>query len=164
MKKTGRKNSVISTGTVSIVLIFVLLSMLTFAVLSLVSAQADLRLSAKSAQRTTDYYEAENSANDVLIEIDKLVKTEAGSCSDENELAKRISEKIDAGVQVEADGGRLSYEVPAGEEQSLEVEIAVSLEDNGSLEIEKWKTKTDHEWTEDSGGGLFDINDLPFAE
>ena len=37
--------SIISTGTTSIVLIFVMLSLLTFSVLSLVSAQANLRLS-----------------------------------------------------------------------------------------------------------------------
>ena len=58
--------SIISTGTTSIVLIFVMLSLLTFSVLSLVSAQANLRLSRKSADRTTAYYEAENQANDIL--------------------------------------------------------------------------------------------------
>lgn len=43
MKKNGR--SVISTGTASLVLIFSLLCMLAFAVLSLVSARTNLRTS-----------------------------------------------------------------------------------------------------------------------
>ena len=52
--------SAISVGTTTLVLIFVLLCLLTFSVLSLVSARANMRLSQKSADRTTAYYEAEN--------------------------------------------------------------------------------------------------------
>ena len=40
-KQKRSRRTIISTGTTSIVLIFVMLSLLTFAVLSLVSAQAD---------------------------------------------------------------------------------------------------------------------------
>ena len=54
-----KKKPIIGIGTTSIVLIFVMLCMLTFSVLSLATAQADLRLSRKSAERTTAYYDAE---------------------------------------------------------------------------------------------------------
>ena len=56
-------------GIISLVLIFVMLCLLTFAVLSLVSAKADLGLSRKSAGHTTDYYEGTNRANDILFRI-----------------------------------------------------------------------------------------------
>lgn len=58
-----RRKSFLSTGITSIVLIFVLLCLLTFAVLSVVSARADYKLSEKNTTRTTEYYEAENTAN-----------------------------------------------------------------------------------------------------
>ena len=66
-RSSGR--SVISIGTTTIVLIFVLLCLLTFSVLSLVSARANMRLSQKSADRTTAYYEAENKSNDILMQV-----------------------------------------------------------------------------------------------
>ena len=55
-------------------LIFSLLCMLAFAVLSLVSARTNLRTSQKSADRTTAYYEAENKANDILLKISQTIE------------------------------------------------------------------------------------------
>ena len=70
----NNRRSVISTGTASLVLIFSLLCMLAFAVLSLVSARTNLRTSQKSADRTTAYYEAENKANDILLKISQTIE------------------------------------------------------------------------------------------
>ena len=63
------RRSVTSIGITSFVLIFVMLCLLTFSVLSLATARADLRLSQRSADRTTAYYDAENQANDILLGI-----------------------------------------------------------------------------------------------
>ena len=70
-----KKKPIIGIGTTSIVLIFVMLCMLTFSVLSLATAQADLRLSRKSAERTTAYYDAEHRANDILLSVIDCVTT-----------------------------------------------------------------------------------------
>ena len=61
MKK--RVRPIISIGTSCILLIFLSLCLLTFAVLSLASARADLRLSKKIADRTVSYYEGEAAAS-----------------------------------------------------------------------------------------------------
>ena len=63
------KRSAASVGITSFVLIFVMLCLLTFSVLSLATARADLRLSRRSADRTSAYYDAENRANDILLDI-----------------------------------------------------------------------------------------------
>ena len=47
------KRSAASVGITSFVLIFVMLCLLTFSVLSLATARADLRLSRRSADRTS---------------------------------------------------------------------------------------------------------------
>src|SRR5699024_12402475 len=78
-KMNPRRKNFLSTGTPSIVLIFVLLCLLTFSVLSVVSARADLNLSTKSADRTTEYYEAENEANDILLTVRNSLASHAGS-------------------------------------------------------------------------------------
>ena len=67
---TENRRSVTSVGITSLALIFVMLCLLTFSVLSLVSARADMRLSQRSARRTTAYYDAENQANDIYLKME----------------------------------------------------------------------------------------------
>ena len=67
-KKTSRP--LLTAGTSTLLLIFLSLCLLTFAVLSLLSARADRNLSRKTADRTTAYYEACNQAENRIGEID----------------------------------------------------------------------------------------------
>ena len=69
MDSRKKQSSFSSIGITSLVLIFVMLCLLTFSVLSLVTARADLRLSQKNAERTSAYYDAENRANDILLSV-----------------------------------------------------------------------------------------------
>ncbi len=78
-KKTSRP--LLTTGTSTLLLIFVSLCLLTFAVLSFLSARADQNLSRKTAERTSAYYETCNQAEDRLGETDRMLeKTLAGNC------------------------------------------------------------------------------------
>lgn len=61
-----KKTYGISVGTSSILVIIVILSLVCFAGLSVVSANADHRLSQKLAERTTAYYQAASLANEDL--------------------------------------------------------------------------------------------------
>ena len=65
----------IGIGISSILLIFVILCLLTFAVLSLVSANADYKLVKKNSAHTHEVYEAENSANELMDKIDSILKS-----------------------------------------------------------------------------------------
>ena len=71
-KKTSRP--LLTTGTSTLLLIFVSLCLLTFAVLSFLSARADQNLSRKTAERTSAYYEACNQAEDRLGEADQTLE------------------------------------------------------------------------------------------
>ena len=71
-KKTSRP--LLTTGTSTLLLIFVSLCLLTFAVLSFLSARADQNLSRKTAERTSAYYEACNQAEDRLGETDQMLE------------------------------------------------------------------------------------------
>ncbi|MCD7834836.1 MAG: hypothetical protein LUH00_12750 [Lachnospiraceae bacterium] len=59
-----------TAGISLMLLIFLSLCLITFSLLSLSGATADENLSQKAADRTTVYYEAVTSANEILAEID----------------------------------------------------------------------------------------------
>ena len=61
----------LSIGAPSIVVIMVILCLVCFAGLSIVSANADLTLSRKLAERTSAYYQACNEAQEDLLEASK---------------------------------------------------------------------------------------------
>ena len=57
-------------GSASILLVFVILCLVSFAVLSIVSANADSKLSARVLERTTAYYAACNQAEEQIASLD----------------------------------------------------------------------------------------------
>lgn len=61
----------LNIGAPSMVVIMVILCLVCFAGLSMVSANADLTLSRKMAERTTAYYDACNAAQQALLEASK---------------------------------------------------------------------------------------------
>lgn len=67
----GRKTEFrVNVGTSSILMIFVILCLVSFATLSIVSSNADWRLSRKVAERTSAYYGACNDAYSTLAQLD----------------------------------------------------------------------------------------------
>ena len=164
MDQNKPKKSNISTGTTSIVLIFVLLSMLTFSVLSLISAQANLRLSRLSAERTTAYYEAENAANDVLLRVNAVLEEARSAAEDEAAFYAMVQSELfnDETVEI-ADESHLTWQVPLGDNQVLAVELAVSYEPTAQgrhYTIASWQAVSGYDWNPDhslnlmGGGGL----------
>ena len=61
-------------GASSILLIFVTLCLVSFAVLSIVSANADSKLTGKVTERTTEYYAACNTAQQALATMDDALQ------------------------------------------------------------------------------------------
>ena len=73
MKQTERNRNVfpgVGIGATSILIIFVLLCLVVFAMLSFVNANADRKLNRKLADRTQAYYEACEKAEALLEDID----------------------------------------------------------------------------------------------
>ena len=72
MNSSSRKKfPMTNIGSVSLLMIFIVLCMVTFAALSLSSASYDARSAEKSAAHTTAYYQASNKAETVLAAIDQ---------------------------------------------------------------------------------------------
>ncbi len=162
----NNNRSPVSIGISSLILIFVMLCLLTFSVLSLVSARADMRLSRRSANRTTAYYDAENRANDILLSIIGCMEEYADS-PDSSSFYQQLQEQLDGrdGISF-TDASHLQYEVPLEEEQILSVSLELSYEpyeDGSHYRILAWNTVSLHEWNSDLSLPLLDkgtMNDL----
>ena len=79
-------------GLPSILLIFVVLCLVSFGVLSLVSANADRKLSKKVLDRSTAYYEACNRAEEMLCSVDAHLHTAYESSHNTDEYIEMISD------------------------------------------------------------------------
>lgn len=159
MDSRKKQSSFSSIGITSLVLIFVMLCLLTFSVLSLVTARADLRLSQKNAERTSAYYDAENRANDVLLSVISCIE-EYKDSPDASVFYQKLRERLDGQNGILFTGAdSLKYEVLLDKEQLLSVSLEISYEtyDDGShYRILAWNTVSTHEWESDGSLPLLD--------
>lgn len=126
-----------AVGGVSLLVVFAVLCLTVFSLLSLSTVQADRRLADASVRAVEDYYTADCAAQEILARL-------------------RLGE-IPESVSVQGD--QYLYSCPISESQSLEVTVEVDLD--GSYTVLRWQAVPAGEW--DGGGGL-DIWDGTFPE
>lgn len=68
------KPPITNIGSVSLIMIFIVLCMVTFAILSLSASTSDYKFTEKLATHTTDYYNASSQAEYALCEIDGILR------------------------------------------------------------------------------------------
>lgn len=148
----------LGTGGASILVIFVLLCLTTFATLSIVSANADYKLTQRNAQAVQEYYAADLLAGERLAQIDAVLAGPAPF--EEGTPAERFHNRLleqgyeNVTVQETPAGVRLSYAVPMSNTRELQVALLVAEDDSWS--IEAWQTVTTEEWVEDNSIELWD--------
>lgn len=128
---SGAKRLSFSTGIGSstILVIFVILCLVSFATLSIVSANADYKLSKKMLDRTTTYYQACNEVEISLAELDRTLVSAYQSSSDETEYFKQT-------------GHTTTISVPLSELQTLEVAVNIDYpisDDDKFYHITSWQ-------------------------
>ena len=107
--KTNHVN--LNLGTSSLLLIFVVLSLVSFAVLSLSSALSDKKLTDKTVDKNVSYYSACNEAYEKLADLDKKLIDIYKASADEASYLKAC-EDLD-----------LEMTIPVTEYQGLEVKV-----------------------------------------
>lgn len=139
MKQRSRPNNAgLGVGMVSILIVFVILCLTTFATLSLVSARADLRLTNRAADSLREYYAADSAAQEQLAQLDALLEQ---SGADWQQLVE------DSGVLCELSdtAATLRYQVAVNERKQLLVALTLPLSDNGlpdgPLAICEWRVE-----------------------
>ena len=154
MKKKN-KSSFVNIGFSSIVMVFIMICLVTFATLSVLTAYSDYRLSQKMASKTTAYYKADAIARDMVEYLDNQLFNIylEGSQSDyfyETIAVTDFSAHAPSGTQnitLENESGDfvISYEVPVSEVQTLYVSLHVNYplaESECFTTITRWQTVT----------------------
>lgn len=127
----------VQLGSSLMLVILVVLCLTVFATLSLVSALKDSKYSAKSAEKTYHYYQADAKANRILEEIS--TRLQQGDSLDNLNLT----------VSEDTNGTMVQYQVPVSEQQLLSVTLLLNDEiapDSGYYHIVEWKEIAASEW------------------
>ena len=111
-------------GVSALLTVFAVLCLTVFALLSLATVQADLRLAQSARQAVADHYAADSRAQYILAQL-------RGG---------------DVAAGVEQDGGLFRYSCPVGQAQQLEVQVRL---DGTDYEIVQWQVRPCEEWTDD---------------
>lgn len=153
-KKTSRP--LLTTGTSTLLLIFVSLCLLTFAVLSFLSARADQNLSRKTAERTSAYYEACNQAEDRLGETDRMLEKLWQETANEKAYFQAVRETLED-MDFDEESRMLSFSVPLTDTQVLTVTLKLRTPESGSTfyTITGWKTINTAGWTADTRQNVY---------
>jgi hypothetical protein len=122
-------------GVTSIIAILVVLVLIVFATLAIMTAKADLNLSERTAEMTTEYYVADSVAEDKVAEVAAAAKGGEG-----------WQGKLGDEYSVAEEGGRtvVIYEVPIDENKALCVRLGVAA--NGDVSRELWQVHSTTEW------------------
>lgn len=121
-----------AVGGSSLLVIFAVLCLTVFALLTLSTVQADRRLADAAAQAVTDYYAADVRAEEILARL------RAGETPE--------------GVEQAADG-TYCYTCPISDTQALSVQVR--LED-GTWQVLRWQTVSTAEWQPDASLDVWD--------
>lgn len=117
-----------AVGGSSLLTVFAVLALTVFALLSLSTVKADVRLADSAARAVTDYYAADCRAQEILARLRN------GETPEDVELMA---------MPAEGGGTDYTYTVPISDTQELQVEV---LLDGAEYEILRWQAASSVEW------------------
>lgn len=157
MKRNKQQSTFINIGSSSLLMVFLVLCLTTFAILSLSSAQSDYSFSKKFAEHKTEYYKASSRAEMILGEIDQLL------AENSDQVIARLDGKEIDNIPLSCTGADgetvISYQVPSGEKQALNVVLLVTndSEHENYYKIQAWQLISTEEWNGDNSLNLIPV-------
>ena len=136
------KRSAPTVGASSLLVIFAVLCLTVFAMLSLSTVQADKRLSDRSAAAALGYYEADTEAEKIFARL------RAGELPDGVTVTTYAAEE---GTAIQ--GNIYSYTCTISETQAIRVELA---EQDGVWTVLRWQSVSTTEWEADDSVDIWD--------
>lgn len=163
--------SFIHMGAPSLLMIFLVLCLFTFALLSLSSAKNNRTLSQQSADRIQAHYLASSLAEQALDQIDAILSDTYKNCgaesADVSVYQKELTEQLkncsvdgvsDLTINFTKKEGSLSFQVPVNKSQQLSVILTLPAPSdcqNGYYHITQWTTEATERWDGDDSYQLF---------
>lgn len=136
--KVNRKNKddrrqPFSVGGISILMVFVMLCLTTFGVLTLVTARAEMRLTEKNAQSVTSYYASSSRLQEILAQIDGILQNGAAQGKTMGEMAKEISGI--GGVSLAEQGTVKEVDVSVSDGGVIGMHMTLVIDQNGKIAV-----------------------------
>lgn len=124
----------ISVGSISLILIFAVLCLTIFSLLTLSSAKGDARLSKRFAAAVSDYYAADTAAEGILLKL-----------TDALESARRPLTLEGRKISYGEEDGLLyaGWTSPVDENRSIDVLVSF---DGESVSVERWRQTDNEGW------------------
>ncbi|MBD5155155.1 MAG: hypothetical protein HDT15_08845 [Oscillibacter sp.] len=119
------------SGAVSLVMIFCVLCLAVFSVLTIATADREAKLAEMTARNAADYYKADRWAVEIVA-------------------ALRSGDTLPMDVEIVRTGNTAAFSLPVGENQALEVVLG----ENG--EILRWQTEYTGSWETDDSWAVWD--------
>lgn len=147
MKKD--KKFTMNIGIISFVMIFIILCMITFAILSLASAKSNNESNLKSVLHKEEYYQLSNQGEDVLQKIDDFLYQKYLSSTSKEEYFNYLNDIkiLDSTISIEEHIIRFNC---SSKLQKLYVEIEILYPGKQLYTILTWKIESNKEWNPDN--------------
>lgn len=124
-------------GTPTLILIFMILCLVTFGMLSLSTAKSEWNLAQRNADSITEYYRADKEGEAfyqlVLQEVNHAQKEDGDSQTVKNTLSRELGDYYDSQT------GTISTQIPMKRSQSLAIKLNVLPDQKGKILISQWK-------------------------
>lgn len=153
-KKESSKGTGMGVGYVSVMLIFAVICLTIFAVLSFKAANSTDKFNERSGEYLKQYYAADTSAKEILSKLNDCAFEAKNSAFFEEEF-EEAAQSID-GVSIKQTSGGVSasYSVSINERQTLAVSVVFN--GGGSYSIERWQSLNTAEEDSDSHLNVWD--------
>lgn len=122
-------------GSSSLILIFIVMCLVTFGMLSLTSAKSDLSLAKRNADAVTEYYRADSEGEAFYRMVEAAVKSACEGAETEAARTDLLKEALGAYYR---DGAAVT-EVAMARAQALHIELKPDLKGGGAVKVARWK-------------------------
>ena len=129
-RKKARKSHGVNTGSISLIMIFTVLCLTVFAILTLVSANAEYKLSVKYSESIDEYYINDANAVEFINTVNNAGKTSSGE-----DLMRKIQGDADNAYMA---GDILVVEKAFSVSENFELSVTLEITD-GKIKIASYK-------------------------
>ena len=129
----------VNIGLTSLILIFIILCLATFSLLSLSSARGDQSLAARSARAVTEYYRADAEGEKWLKQADAILQKEMTKKAMDQEEIQALAKKmaLELGCDADEETGFVSTDISMDRGQALHIDLALTGDEN-RYEVRSW--------------------------
>ncbi|MCC8025421.1 MAG: hypothetical protein LIP16_09000 [Clostridium sp.] len=150
-EESGRNK--VNIGASSLILIFIVLCLAVFGLLSLSNARGDMALAERNVQAVTGYYEADNKGQQWLREIDRILMEEMAASGDSGQCSLNIKDRL--GDIYDRERGIIATDIPMDRGQSLHIELMLVC-GKYRYEVKSWYVYNSEEYEIDDSMPVWD--------